>query len=157
MSTKRESKYTLLRKIKTFQDSALKVICTNTTFKAAKPIFHEMMRVLSTTNGGVGLAANQIGYTKRIIVIRPNGINMLVLINPVITIVIGSPRLERVEGCLSYPYRFKKVVRSKIIDVSYINESGSWVGDTFENLNARIIQHEVDHLNGECVLARKEK
>jgi peptide deformylase len=149
---RKESKYALLSQIRQFNHPALKVMCDDTDFTTAKPIFRQMMKVLAATKTGIGLAANQIGETIRVIVIRPNRFGMTVMVNPCITFT-GSDRVKLVEGCLSYPNVFKGVERSTFIKVNYINETGDETRDIFEDLAARIIQHELDHLNGKCALA----
>ena len=149
---RRESNKSLLREIRTFKDPALKVVCKDVYFAAAKPVFYRMMKVLSATKTGIGLAANQIGETVRIIVIRPNKANMVVMINPIITFESEFKSVQ-IEGCLSYPGVFKDIERSTFIDVNYADEKGHYVNGLFENFEARIIQHEIDHLNGKCALS----
>ena len=88
---------------------------------------------------GVGLAAPQIGILKRIIVIDIEVI-IKVMINPEI---ISGP-----EGCLSVPGIEDTVRRPKLLTVRYMNLDGEIVTEEARDLYARVICHEVDHLNG---------
>jgi peptide deformylase len=109
-----------------------------------------MFRLLSQEMHGVGLAANQAGFTDRIIVIQ-NSFGMFeALVNPVI--VLASPTTDiSEEGCLSYPGINKQVSRHVQIDVRYQNMQGKVMAlRNFSGFPARIIQHEIDHLNGKC-------
>lgn len=99
---------------------------------------------------GVGLAAPQIGVSKRITVIdTSNGENpaeKLVLINPEITKKEGTQTGE--EGCLSLPTFREQVTRAKRATVKAQNIKGEFFEMTGEDLLARAFQHETDHLNG---------
>lgn len=99
---------------------------------------------------GVGLAAPQIGISKRIAVIdcsngeRPE--EKIVIINPEIVKVEGTQVNE--EGCLSIPGFRENVTRGKRVTVKAQNAKGEWFEMTGEDLLARAFQHETDHLNG---------
>ena len=98
---------------------------------------------------GVGLAAPQIGVSKRIIVIEDaEGDNkvVLTLINPKITQKKG--KVKFCEGCLSLPGISSDVVRPESITVEAQNLDGDMLKINAEGLLARIIQHEIDHLDG---------
>ena len=98
---------------------------------------------------GVGLAAPQIGISKRIAVIdcsngeRPE--EKIVIINPEIVKVEGSQTTE--EGCLSIPGFRENVTRGKRVTVKAQDAKGEWFEMTGEDLLARAFQHETDHLN----------
>ena len=111
-------------------------------------IIRDMMFVLTNSKHGVGLAANQVGYDKRIILFSANGFPK-VLINPVF-IPTTSMYVTKTEGCLSYPKTFKDIERCCAINVEYITHTGESVSYDYEGFSARIIQHETDHLNGQC-------
>lgn len=102
---------------------------------------------------GLGLAANQIGCNHRIFVMRvPNGIER-VFINPKIT-ASSDELVTETEGCLSLPGLFVPVMRHLTIDVS--GQDGDKLYTIgLEGLEARVAQHEIDHLNG-IVLNRDE-
>lgn len=97
-------------------------------------------------NDGVGLSGNQVGLLKRIIVVIHNE-EPKVMINP--EIVFSSTEKEGIrEGCLSFPNEYYTVERPKEITVKYRNLSGHSILETHTDLTARIILHEIDHLDG---------
>jgi len=109
-------------------------------------------------SGGLGLAANQIGVNKSILVYcMPGTNNYSTLINPVI--IAKSGRItSRGEGCLSIPGQYFVTKRFKQIKVEALNadgESGSI--KTKSKKVAKILQHEIDHLNGITLLDKGKK
>jgi peptide deformylase len=94
---------------------------------------------------GIGLAAPQVGVLRRIIVWE-NAEDKGALANPVILERDGM--VEGEEGCLSMPGILYPVVRSEWIVVEGMDESGDLVKFETRDLTARIIQHEIDHLDG---------
>lgn len=96
-------------------------------------------------NNGVGLAAPQIGISKRIIVVDV-GDGLLSLINPVIVAAAGKQR--DIEGCLSIPGESGYVTRAEKVTVEGLNPGGQVIRVNAEGLLARALQHEIDHLNG---------
>jgi len=94
---------------------------------------------------GVGLAAPQIGVSKRIIVIDP-GDQLIELINPEIVSAEGE-QVGR-EGCLSIPNVVGTVKRANRVMVRGLNREGQQVEYEATDLLARAFQHEIDHLNG---------
>jgi peptide deformylase len=108
---------------------------------------------------GIGLAAPQVGVNKQLIVVdceldKPE-IPPLILINPVITR-FGQKLCVTQEGCLSIPQVFLDVVRPETIEVSFKDEQGRPQKLKAEGLVARVIQHEIDHLNGVVFVDRAE-
>ncbi|HAF08202.1 MAG: peptide deformylase [candidate division TA06 bacterium 32_111] len=99
---------------------------------------------------GIGLAANQIGITKRIILIGDEK-QLYIMINPVITY-LSDDKEEMFEGCLSFEELTVNILRSKSLKVKYSDENGNQKEGSFEGLYARAIQHEVDHLNGILII-----
>ncbi len=95
---------------------------------------------------GVGLAAPQIGISKRLIVVDAGDKTVLQLINPSIVEAEGS--CVDVEGCLSVPGVFGEVDRAEKVMVTALNKDGQEFRLEAEGLLARILQHEIDHLNG---------
>lgn len=96
---------------------------------------------------GVGLAAPQVGENIRMILVLMNNKNLIPMINPVIT--IHSEEIEiGEEGCLSLPGIWGNVKRYKEVTIKYQNEKSEKQILKLEGFNARIVQHEVDHLNG---------
>ncbi|EIA31121.1 Peptide deformylase [Candidatus Arthromitus sp. SFB-5] len=96
---------------------------------------------------GVGLAAPQIGILKRIIVIDIEVIKK-VMINPEIISESTTDMQDGPEGCLSVPGIEDTVRRPKLLTVRYMNLDGEIVTEEARDLYARVICHEVDHLNG---------
>ncbi len=92
----------------------------------------------------VGMAANMIGVSKRIIAFNDNGVYM-VMLNP--EIIRSSEPYEAEEGCLSLTGT-RKTKRYKSIKVRYQNEKLQTRLKTFTGWTAQIIQHEIDHCNG---------
>ncbi len=95
---------------------------------------------------GVGLAANQVGVPKRILVAKSGEEEVIELINPRCEQAEGEAL--GIEGCLSVPGCYGEVPRSETIVVSAMNREGKTVRFELEGLPARIIQHEMDHLEG---------
>ena len=95
---------------------------------------------------GVGLAAVQIGKLKQLIVIDDYEGTKIVLINPERVAEEGSS--EALEGCLSVPERVGKVKRFEKIKINYTDRDGEEKTMEAEDFLARIIQHEMDHLEG---------
>ena len=107
-------------------------------------IIRDMMFILTNSKTGVGLAANQAGYAKRIIIVKTYS-GFETIINP--EIVHHSKRTDtKQEGCLSYPKVFKRISRYVGIEISSLQNNNY----AYEDFTARIIQHEIDHLNGKC-------
>ena len=94
---------------------------------------------------GVGLAAPQIGVSKRIIVIDI-GDNLIELINP--EIISREGEQTGSEGCLSVPEVVGLVTRNNLVTVKGLNREGQEVVYEAEKLLARVFQHEIDHLDG---------
>jgi len=101
---------------------------------------------------GVGLAAPQIGISLRILVMDDGKGGTRALINPVITERGGSVREE--EGCLSLPGIFADVERSKWVRVSALDADGQPFSFEAQGLHAKVIQHEIDHLDGVLFIDR---
>jgi peptide deformylase len=95
---------------------------------------------------GVGLAAPQIAKNIRLVVIHHKGKTRM-MINPVITKKSWAKKISE-EGCLSLPNIFGDVSRHKKISCNYTDLKGKKQKLIAENMLARIIQHEIDHLDG---------
>ncbi len=108
-------------------------------------------------DGGVGLAAPQIGKNLRVVIVRnpagKPGQQRMDLINPQITSFFGLD-VGFEEGCLSFPGLYSVVKRSKGITVEYQDATGKAQHLKDDGLLARIIQHEVDHLDGVLFIDR---
>jgi peptide deformylase len=101
---------------------------------------------------GIGLAAPQVGISLRILVMDDGKGAARALLNPVITDRRGSVREE--EGCLSLPGIFADVERSKWIRVSALDGDGVPISFEAQGLQAKVVQHEIDHLDGVLFIDR---
>ena len=105
-------------------------------------------------SGGIGLAAPQIGISKRAVVVDL-GDGLIVLINPEITKSEGRERGK--EGCLSFPDIWGEVERAVSVKVRGFNLKGEEVFISAEGFLARAFQHEIDHLDGIVFIDRAIK
>ncbi len=124
--------------------------------KSTKKLISDMVETLRK-EGGMGLAANQVGKIVRIIVIEARRqqkgkekqplIPLTILINP--EIINTSPEKEvDIEGCLSIPNIWGEVPRYKWINLKALNGEGKKIKIKARGLFARVLQHEIDHLDG---------
>lgn len=101
---------------------------------------------------GIGLAANQVGIDARILLITLN-VNtkkehkIIPMINPEI-LEYSKETVTLEEGCLSLPGQFKKITRPAKVKAQWQNEKGNWCEKKFDKWDARVLQHEYDHLEG---------
>ena len=114
-------------------------------------IANQMMEAMIKAPG-VGLAANQVGILKQIVTINyedkeSNKKVNYVLFNPSIT-KYSDETVVMEEGCLSLPEQYADVERSKEIVVEYIDENKKTIKKKIDGYEARILQHEIDHLSG---------
>ena len=102
---------------------------------------------------GIGLAAIQVGYQLRMFVMdcSRSGDNSRVFINPKI-VEKSTETLRDTEGCLSAPGKTGDVSRHIRIILKYQDQDGKEERKTFYNLEARCIQHEMDHLDGKLCI-----
>ena len=103
---------------------------------------------------GVGLAAPQIGIAKRIVVFDA-GEGPKVLINPELVETSGAWVFE--EGCLSVPGRFWEIKRPSFAHARGLDEHGREVEYAGEELLGRVLQHELDHLDGTLLIERLDR
>jgi peptide deformylase len=105
---------------------------------------------------GIGLAAQQVGVAKRVTVIDlslgKDPAEKLVLINP--EIIAQEGRQYEEEGCLSFPEIREKVVRAAKVRIRAQDENGKWFEMDGDELLARALQHEIDHLDGVLFIFR---
>lgn len=105
---------------------------------------------------GVGLAANQVNLPLRLFIANPSGEKdsgqELVFLNPVIQKATGT--IEAEEGCLSLPGLHGTVKRNKTVQVNAYSMDGKEINLKVDGFLSRIIQHEVDHLDGVLFIDR---
>ena len=110
---------------------------------------------------GIGLAAPQVGVSLRLLVVDVSlaegheGASPLVVINPHILAVKGFNSME--EGCLSIPDVRGEVVRPSAIQLKYRDEYFEERIGEFDSLTARVLQHEIDHLDGTLFVDRMQR
>jgi len=112
----------------------------------------KMKKVLAACKSGVGLAGVQIGFNKKVVVLdaKKDG-RYKVYINPEI-IEHSEETVKDYEGCLSYPKISIPVERYVSVKVKYVSEDFKEHVDNMSNFEARIIQHEIDHISGKCLV-----
>jgi peptide deformylase len=144
-------------KIKKYPDPILKKKCQEVkeVTEEIKNLGWDMVGTMEE-NEGIGLAAPQVGESKRVIVIHPLKERSLeekskrlpqVFINPEI-IKKSEATITDEEGCLSFPGLFLKIKRAKEVEIEALDKDGKKVQIKAEGLPARIFQHEIDHLDG---------
>ena len=109
-------------------------------------------------NNGIGLAANQVGYARRIFVMdtSTDRNSPKIFINPVIE-KRAKEKLTEEEGCLSCPNQFADVRRPMYVGLQWICRHGKEQYKTFYHLPARVVQHEMDHLEGRLCIDYDKK
>jgi peptide deformylase len=120
-----------------------------------KDMIDEMFEIMYEFRG-VGLAANQVNLPIRLFVANPSGDKEegpeMVFINPVISKGKGTADAE--EGCLSLPGINAQVKRNKSLNINAYSMDGTEINTEVDGFLARIIQHEVDHLDGVLFIDR---
>ena len=110
----------------------------------------DMVRAMIDANG-MGLAANQIGITKRFFAIGHDTFDTFkknaIIWNPLIK-KQSEEKVFDVEGCLSFPGIFVKVERPKVIEVEYETTQGTKQTARLDGMESKCFQHELDHLEG---------
>ena len=137
-----------IRKIREIGDDCLRKKCREVeVFDGRLHTLLDDMRETLILSNGVGLAAPQVGILRRgVIIDRGEEEGMIELINPVITYTEGE--VTDHEGCLSVPGKMGLVTRPKKATVKAFDRNGSEIEYTGEDLYARCICHECDHLEG---------
>ena len=128
-------------------DPVLRQVAIEVPKVAAKTqkLIDELMRVMKLANG-VGLAAPQMGVLQRVLVIGPDGIKPTALINPKVVKAEGEQIGQ--EGCLSIPGLYGDVKRAMYVEVEALDRKGREVVFELQGMPARVVQHEIDHLDG---------
>ena len=142
--------------IRTFGDPVLKTRAAPIdTFDGALARLAEEMLATMRENEGVGLAANQVGRLKRILVAALED-EQYVVVNPEIE-VSDETTLKDAEGCLSIPGIQVEVERPTGVRLTGQDATGAPLEIEASGLLARIFQHEVDHLDGVLILDRTDR
>ena len=147
-----------VRKIKTYPEKVLQVKAgpVECIDGECQRLIDDMIETMYAAPG-IGLAAPQVGVSKRLIVVdvslrEEEKIPLIVLINP--EIITSEGELESEEGCLSLPGYIAAVKRAERIVVRGIDRQGKPLEIEGEGLLCRALQHEIDHLNGTLLIDR---
>jgi peptide deformylase len=145
-----------LSQIRQYGDAALRMRAHEVeTFDDELRQLAERMTVLMHDADGVGLAATQVGVVRRLFVFADDGVDR-VLVNPVLTR-RGAELEQDEEGCLSLQRVRVPVERHTAVTVEAKDASGAPVVLELEGFSARVVQHELDHLDGTLMLDRTDE
>jgi peptide deformylase len=133
-------------RLRIFPDSVLRRVCVPVDdFSSALEDLCNDMVFLMSAHEGIGLAAPQAGIERRLFVAKIEGVTISVA-NPVIRSLVGRDVMP--EGCLSLPGQQFDIARNAAIEVEGFDTRGKRCRHTVEGFWARVMQHEIDHLNG---------
>ena len=137
-------------KIVKWDHPSLKTRCEQLLPGNVSGLVRRMKRALMRSTTGVGLAAPQINVAWRVIAVWPKRQGqVLIMLNPIIIDKSAETTTES-EGCLSYPGVHAEIERHDRIRVKFDTEDFDPKVRTFTGFEARIVQHEIDHLDGIC-------
>lgn len=136
-----------IRQIRLFDDEILrkKSKVVESVDDEIRQILYDMADTMYNTENGGGLAAPQVGILKRLVVIDM-GQGLIKLVNPKIIKKEGKQKV--IEGCLSIPNTFGKLIRPAKVTVQALNENGEEIIVTGTGGLAKCFCHEIDHLDG---------
>lgn len=144
-----------LAQIRQYGDPALRMRANEVeTFDEELPRIATRMTTLMHEAEGVGLAATQVGILRRVFVFN-DGEADRVLVNPVIAKAASKTEVDE-EGCLSLGPIRVEVERPISVTITGSDETGSPVSFDYEGLAARVVQHELDHLDGVLIVDRTD-
>jgi peptide deformylase len=123
-------------------------------------LIRDLKDTLNHHSNGVGLAAPQIGVHRRVVVVRLGGRREnegepgtpVALINP--EIIASSDERMDFDGCLSFPGLYARTTRPHCLRVTSLDEEGNPYDRAFEDFDAVVVHHEIDHLNGVLFIDR---
>ncbi len=145
------------RSILIHPDPRLKKVCAPVTDLSdeLRQLADDMLETMYDAPG-IGLAAPQIGVLDRLIVmdcVKEEGETPrpLIMFNPEIIASSDETNVYE-EGCLSIPEQYAEVTRPKVVEVAWIDRDGNAQQETFDDLWATCVQHEIDHLNGKLFI-----
>jgi peptide deformylase len=158
-----------IRKILAYPEAAHILTAVSLPVQLSDPELAAMLGdlhdTLMATPHGVGLAAPQIGYLKRIFVLKKSYIvsglpkdsllnsfqgEVIPFINP--KIIVQKGVLHEEEGCLSVPEKYVRIQRARMVKVRAFNAEGEQFYERLEGLASRAVQQEIDHLNGILII-----
>ena len=139
-------------------NKTLRTLCSEveTVNKKIKKLCKDMVSTMNN-HDGLGLAAPQIGQTVRIIAFKnQETFSDTIMINPKIISYTKNMGILQ-EGCLSIPGTLVNVIRPEEIVVEFTTVKGNQQRKKFGGMNSRIIQHEIDHLDGRLIIDYLQK
>lgn len=110
------------------------------------------MVYLMLAHEGIGVAANQVGFDRRVIAVQLKNHDPMVMFNP--EIIDHSGTYTDQEGCLSFPDLFIKVERFQNVTVKYVDKTNNTCTIALSGIDSKCVQHEIDHLDGICFVSR---
>ena len=142
-------------KIRTYGDPVLKTQAAKVDNVDGKIVrlVDDMFETLVDVGNGLALAAPQIGVQKQVVV-WDLGENPLAIVNPEIVESDGEWLFD--EGCLSMPGLYVEMLRPKTVLIRGVDLNGEFIEIESDELEARMFQHEIDHLNGVLMFDRLE-
>ena len=136
----------LLMQIAPFHDDTLQQAGFKDRKELSKVMYDTMVKY-----GGIGLSANQVGLPFRMFIMgghpKIDDGRVRSVFNPLINDV-SQETSNMKEGCLSFPFLFLSINRPKWCSVKYTDENGKEVEEVMHGMNARVFQHENEHMNG---------
>ena len=136
----------LLMQIAPFHDDTLQQAGFKDRKELSKVMYDTMVKY-----GGIGLSANQVGLPFRMFIMgghpKIDDGRVRAVFNPLINDV-SQETSNMKEGCLSFPFLFLSINRPKWCSVKYTDENGKEVEEVMHGMNARVFQHENEHMNG---------
>jgi peptide deformylase len=145
-----------LAQIRQYPDPVLRMSAREVeAFDADLARLVERMKALMEDARGVGLAATQVGVLQRLFILKPDDEEPRALLNPRIVSASEEMAIDD-EGCLSLQGVLVPVERHLKLAVEAVDETGAPVRLEFEELAARVVQHELDHLDGRLIIDRTD-
>jgi peptide deformylase len=140
-----------MRKLRTYPDSILQERAREVKdFSKIHQLVEKMLKAMADEEG-IGLAANQIGVASQVFVGRSDEEKgQIILVNPIIVNAEGEDVMG--EGCLSVPEVTVEIPRAEVLLVRGFDADGKEIEYKVEGLTARMVQHEIDHLNGVLII-----
>lgn len=124
------------------------------SFSNLENLIQEMKDLMIKSNG-IGLAAPQVGIDYAFFIMLVDN-RLRACFNPKV-LTSSENKVSFNEGCLSYPGLFVDIIRPEVVDVEYYDEKGNRILETLTGLEARVFQHEYDHLMGVCLVDNVSK
>ena len=145
-----------LRKILTQGDSALEKVCRPVEkFDRKLHWLLDDMKETLEASGGVGLAAPQVGILRRVVIVVDEQDQRIELVNP--GIIHQEGEQDGMEGCLSVPGMYGKVVRPNFVTVRAQDRNGNTFEVSGEEMVARCFCHETEHLDGHLFVEHTDR